>query len=158
VRPYGPIPPVIMGVPSSMPLLHTLYLMGRGAVDPDGNSIAGGGPRLSGVMPSWGLPSLKYIGLSRNAISGSIPQTIGESSNLNQMWACSNQLSGIIPEGVTKLPLILRRGQSLQLPAAMLPKVRTVCATGLRQVSQPDAVLLPVCIVNCKPLNCIVLI
>jgi hypothetical protein len=95
-------------VPSSifsMPLLHTLYLMGRGAVDPDGNSIAGGGPRLSGVMPSWGLPSLKYIGLSRNAISGSIPQTIGESSNLNQMWACSNQLSGIIPEGVTKLPL-----------------------------------------------------
>ena len=95
-------------VPASlwaMPLLHTLYLMGRGAVDGSGNSVAGGGSRIAGVIPSWRLPNLKYVGLSRNALSGSLPQTIGSSSHLNQLWAVDNQLQGIIPEGVTKLPL-----------------------------------------------------
>ena len=47
----------------SMPLLHTLYLMGRGEVDAGNNAIPGGGPRLHGMIASeWHLPNLKYLG------------------------------------------------------------------------------------------------
>ena len=55
----GTLPPSLF----SMPFLHTLYLMGRGAVDADDNAIPGGGPRVHGVIPSkWQLPNLKYLG------------------------------------------------------------------------------------------------
>eukprot|EP01064_Diplonema_japonicum_P020312 TRINITY_DN2955_c0_g2_i2.p1 TRINITY_DN2955_c0_g2~~TRINITY_DN2955_c0_g2_i2.p1 ORF type:complete len:711 (+),score=187.73 TRINITY_DN2955_c0_g2_i2:54-2186(+) len=96
-----------------LPYLHTLYLEPQ--TDDDEHRLRGTLPVDMGL--STGLPNLRYLGLSRNALTGDIPDSWGElqchvvaASGNNQLydptlggevacllWAVRNNFTGTVP-------------------------------------------------------------
>ncbi|RKZ41194.1 MAG: hypothetical protein DRR00_31850, partial [Candidatus Parabeggiatoa sp. nov. 3] len=66
------------------------------------------GNQLSGSIPeSLGdLSNLRKLWLDSNQLSGSIPESLGNLSNLSNLWLSKNQLSGSIPESLSKLSIL----------------------------------------------------
>jgi hypothetical protein len=91
----GPLPAALF----SMPLLHSLFLAGRGlGFD--------GGLTMQGHFPDPVCTKhLKYLHMQRQNYSGSIPASIGRCSGLNQIMLFSNALTGEVPQEVAVLPL-----------------------------------------------------
>jgi predicted MPP superfamily phosphohydrolase len=92
----------------AMPRLHTLF------VEPETNYTE---HRLLGSLPASigeasGLPSLRFLALSRNALTGSIPASLGSLSchvvhaSPSEVgcliWLIGNQFSGPIPQSMCK--------------------------------------------------------
>jgi len=65
--------------------------------------------KLTGSIPDslGNLSNLVYLNLASNQLSGSIPESIGNLSNLNNLFLSSNQLSGSIPGSLGNLTNIL---------------------------------------------------
>ena len=49
------------------------------------------------------LSNLAYLNLSYNQLTGSIPESIGNLSYLSQLYLSENQLTGSIPEAIVNL-------------------------------------------------------
>lgn len=58
---------------------------------------------FSGTLPSFGSKRLRSLYLGHNAFTGSIPQSIGELSKLEDLNMQANHLVGPIPQSITKL-------------------------------------------------------
>eukprot|EP01018_Ginkgo_biloba_P014151 Gb_19925 [translate_table: standard] len=82
----GPIPENSIGKLTSLEFL-----------DLDNNSIT----ELSSDM--WGLSNLRYLSLSNNNLSGSLPNNIGNFGALNRLDLSENKLSGAIPPALSSL-------------------------------------------------------
>eukprot|EP01065_Artemidia_motanka_P032095 TRINITY_DN39147_c0_g1_i1.p1 TRINITY_DN39147_c0_g1~~TRINITY_DN39147_c0_g1_i1.p1 ORF type:complete len:718 (+),score=191.25 TRINITY_DN39147_c0_g1_i1:78-2156(+) len=89
-----------------MPFLHTLYV--EPASDSEEFKLTGTLPEDMGLAS--GLPNLRYLGLTRNALTGKIPESLGSlpctvtsaspSSVACLFWLSSNNLTGAIPRSL----------------------------------------------------------
>ena len=57
------------------------------------NSLTG---QLSNPLP----PALTFLSLSKNQISGSIPEDLALPATLSELWVAYNELEGSIPSGL----------------------------------------------------------
>jgi hypothetical protein len=71
-------------------------------------SISLGKNQLSGSIPDTlgNLSNLQYLYLHSNELSGSIPDTLGNLSNLQMLFLYSNELSGSIPTSLANLTIV----------------------------------------------------
>ena len=57
------------------------------------------GNELSGPIPDLsGLTALKHLSLSENLLTGEIPASLGNLTNLSTLYLRDNELSGAIPD------------------------------------------------------------
>ncbi|CAM6040677.1 unnamed protein product [Sphagnum compactum] len=78
-------------------------------------SLGGGGGSAQSVLP------LQWLDLSRNKLSGQIPDAIGSYVKLEALILCGNQLSGSIPVQLSNLSLLQELDVSSNLLTGSIP-------------------------------------
>ena len=94
----------------TMQRLHSLFLFGRGT-----DALV----QLQGTLPDpFCTPNLKYLHMQRNNLTGAIPPSVVNCTGLNQIMLFNNSLTGVVPAGITTLPLhtIYMQGNDFACP------------------------------------------
>lgn len=77
---------------------------------------------LTGPIPPFGkVTGLKFLCLTENFLSGSIPPSIGNVSSLTSIFLGQNKLAGLIPESLSHIPKLLKLDLSFNSLSGHVP-------------------------------------
>ncbi|XP_062225265.1 receptor kinase-like protein Xa21 isoform X2 [Phragmites australis] len=77
---------------------------------------------LAGVIPPLGkVTALKYLCVTENFLSGSIPPSIGNVSSLHSIFLGQNKFTGLIPESLSHIPKLMELDLSVNSLSGHVP-------------------------------------